>query len=183
MFYEAIRTKQDHSYISICSLSILYYSKFILMATSLGTNAHVVPRVHSISMNAGFHSAVGSASGCRSRGREVEPQLGHITFVDIDYEIISTSFLSLPLILEGLLSVTDESLYTVLVNRIDDYMYMYMKACQGTDHTRHDLDGFTGPQLKTKTYKHKHYDETKYSRTSVARTPMARLPWLIRTRF
>ena len=39
MFYEEIRTKQDLSYISICSLNILYNSKFILMATSLGTNA------------------------------------------------------------------------------------------------------------------------------------------------
>ena len=46
MFYEEIRTKQDLSYISICSLSILYNSKFILMATSLGTNAVIVTRVH-----------------------------------------------------------------------------------------------------------------------------------------
>ena len=46
MFYEEIRTKQDLSYISICSLSILYNSKFVLMATSLGTNAVVVTRVH-----------------------------------------------------------------------------------------------------------------------------------------
>ena len=48
MFYEEIRTKQDLSYISICSLSILYNSKFILMATSLGTNSAVVTRVHCI---------------------------------------------------------------------------------------------------------------------------------------
>ena len=46
MFYEEIRRKQDLPYISICSLSILYSSKFILMATSLGTNAVVVTRVH-----------------------------------------------------------------------------------------------------------------------------------------
>ena len=38
MFCEEIRTKDDLSYISICSLSILYYSKIILMATSVGTN-------------------------------------------------------------------------------------------------------------------------------------------------
>ena len=49
MIYEEIRTKQDLSYISIYSLSILYNSKFILMATSLGTNAVVVTRVHCIS--------------------------------------------------------------------------------------------------------------------------------------
>ena len=48
MFYEEIRIKQDLSYISICSLSILYNSKFILMATSLGTNAVIVTRVHCI---------------------------------------------------------------------------------------------------------------------------------------
>ena len=46
MFYEEIRTKQDRFYISICSLIILYNSKFILMATSLGKNAVVVTRVH-----------------------------------------------------------------------------------------------------------------------------------------
>ena len=34
-----------------CSLSILYNSIFILMATSLGTNAVIVMRVHCISHN------------------------------------------------------------------------------------------------------------------------------------
>ena len=48
MFYEEIRTKQDLSYISICSLSILYNSKFILMVMSLKTNAVVVTKVHCI---------------------------------------------------------------------------------------------------------------------------------------
>ena len=43
--YEEIRTKQDLSCISVCSLQILYKSKFILMATSFGTNAIVVTRV------------------------------------------------------------------------------------------------------------------------------------------
>ena len=46
MFYEEIRTKQDLFYISICVLSFLYNSKFILMAMSWGTNAVVVTRVH-----------------------------------------------------------------------------------------------------------------------------------------
>ena len=46
MFYEEIRTKQDLSYISICTLSILYNSKFILMAMSSGTNDVVITRVH-----------------------------------------------------------------------------------------------------------------------------------------
>ena len=46
MFYEEMRTKQDLSYISICSLSILFNSKFILMATSLETNGVDVTRVH-----------------------------------------------------------------------------------------------------------------------------------------
>ena len=46
MFYEDIRIKQGPSYISFCPLRILYNSKFILMATSLGTNVVVVRRVH-----------------------------------------------------------------------------------------------------------------------------------------
>ena len=41
MFYGDIRTKQDLSYVLICLFSILYNSKFIVMATSLGTNAVV----------------------------------------------------------------------------------------------------------------------------------------------
>ena len=45
MFYEEITTKQDLFYISLSSLSILYKNEFILMATSLGTNAVVVTRV------------------------------------------------------------------------------------------------------------------------------------------
>ena len=45
MFHEEIRTKQDLSYISICSLSILYNSKFILMAISSETNTVVVTSV------------------------------------------------------------------------------------------------------------------------------------------
>ena len=49
MFYEEIRTKQDLSYnISICSLRILYDSKFILMTMSLGTNTVVVTRDYCI---------------------------------------------------------------------------------------------------------------------------------------
>ena len=46
MFFEEIRTKQDLSYMSSCSLTIPYNSKFILMATSLGTNTVVVTRVY-----------------------------------------------------------------------------------------------------------------------------------------
>ena len=46
MFKEEIRMKQDLSYISICSLSILYNSNFIFMVTSLGANAVAVSRVH-----------------------------------------------------------------------------------------------------------------------------------------
>ena len=48
MFCKEIRIKQDPSNISICSLSILYNSKFILMAMSLETNAVVVTKVHCI---------------------------------------------------------------------------------------------------------------------------------------
>ena len=48
MFYEDIhvRIKQGLSYISFCPLRFRYNSKFILIATSLGTNAVIVTRVH-----------------------------------------------------------------------------------------------------------------------------------------
>ena len=48
IFYEEIRIKQGLSHISLCPLRILYNSKFILMATSLRTNAVVVTSVHFI---------------------------------------------------------------------------------------------------------------------------------------
>ena len=48
MFYEEIRIKQDLSYISLCPLRILQNSKFIIMATFLGTNAVIVTKVHCI---------------------------------------------------------------------------------------------------------------------------------------
>ena len=50
MIYEEKRTKQDLSYISICSLRILFNGNFILMATAFGTNAVFVLRVHSSSV-------------------------------------------------------------------------------------------------------------------------------------
>ena len=46
MFYEKIRIKQGLSYIPFCPLRILYNSKFILMATSLGRNTVGVTRLH-----------------------------------------------------------------------------------------------------------------------------------------
>ena len=51
-----------------------------------------------------LNGAVGSPPDYRSRGHEFDPQVGHITFVDIDPEIISTSILLLPQIQEGCLS-------------------------------------------------------------------------------
>ena len=48
IFHEEIRIKQGLFYILFCPLKILYNSEFILMATSLGTNAVVVTRVHCI---------------------------------------------------------------------------------------------------------------------------------------
>ena len=38
MFYDKIRIKQGGSYISFCRVRILYNSKFIIMATFLGTS-------------------------------------------------------------------------------------------------------------------------------------------------
>ena len=62
------------------------------------------------------HSKVGSLSDWRSRGHKFESQLSHITFMEIDHEIISTVILPLELLEEGQLSV-----YTlVLVNYLED---------------------------------------------------------------
>ena len=46
MFYEEIKKVRFFFCKAFCLLKILYNSKFILMATSLGTNAVVVTRVH-----------------------------------------------------------------------------------------------------------------------------------------
>ena len=51
-------------------------------------------------------------SDCRSRGCKLKSQLGHITDIEIAHEIISVVILPLPLIQEGQLSVTGESMYT-----------------------------------------------------------------------
>ena len=54
MFYEEVRIKQGLSYILFCPLRILHNSKFIIMATFMGTNAVVVMRVQCI-VNSFFH--------------------------------------------------------------------------------------------------------------------------------
>ena len=56
--------------------------------------------------------AVGNTSECRPRGRDFEPKPGHITFVEIDHEIISTAILPLLQIQEGQLAVTGKSMCT-----------------------------------------------------------------------
>ena len=61
---------------------------------------------------AGLHSAVGGVSDCRTSSK-FESQLGHISFMEIDHEIISShSPPSLLLIQERQLSGTGESLCT-----------------------------------------------------------------------
>ena len=44
------------------------------------------------------------------------------SFMEIDHEIFSTVILFLPLIQEGQLSVSDERMCTILVNRLEDYI-------------------------------------------------------------
>ena len=46
MFFEEIRIKQGLSYMLFCPLRMLYNSKYILMATSLGTNAVVITKTY-----------------------------------------------------------------------------------------------------------------------------------------
>ena len=54
-------------------------------------------------------------------GRGFNPSQGQQhSFVEIDHEIFSMVILSLPLIQEGQLSVSGESMCTILVNRLED---------------------------------------------------------------
>ena len=48
MYNEKLRINHGLSYISFCPLMIRYNSKFIILATSLWTNAAIVTRVHCI---------------------------------------------------------------------------------------------------------------------------------------
>ena len=48
----------------------------------------------------------------RSWSDKFKSQLGHITIMEIDYKIISTVFLPLPLIQEGHLSVNGKTMWT-----------------------------------------------------------------------
>ena len=50
-------------------------------------------------------------SDCRSRCCKLKSQLSHITFMKIDHEIMSTAIISLLLIQEGYLSVTQLDVY------------------------------------------------------------------------
>ena len=53
------------------------------------------------------------AFDCRSSGWKFDFQLGHITFMEINHEIISTVILPILLLIqEGQLSVTDERMCT-----------------------------------------------------------------------
>ena len=62
----------------------------------------------------GQHCAVGSTSDCRSSGHKLESHLGHIhvTFLEIDHEIISMVIHLLKLIEEGQLSVNGKRICT-----------------------------------------------------------------------
>ena len=60
-------------------------------------------------------------SDWRPGGRGFNPRRGRQhSFVEIDYEIVSTVIPSLPLIQEGQLSVSGERMCTILVNRLED---------------------------------------------------------------
>ena len=60
-------------------------------------------------------------SNWRPGGRGFNPRQGQQhSFLKIDHEIFSTVILSLPLIQEGQLSVSDERMCTILVNLLED---------------------------------------------------------------
>ena len=57
--------------------------------------------------------ALSVACDCKSKGLQFEPQPGHLTFMGVDCELISSAILPLLLILEEQLSVTGESMCTM----------------------------------------------------------------------
>ena len=70
---------------------------------------------------AGLGGSVGCTSDWRPGGRGFNPRQGRQhSFVEIDHEMFSTVILSLPLIQEGLLSVSGERMCTILVNCSED---------------------------------------------------------------
>ena len=70
---------------------------------------------------AGLGGSVGCAVRLETRRSWVRPPPRSATFlVEIDHEIFSTVILSLPLIQEGQLSVSGETMCTILVNRLED---------------------------------------------------------------
>ena len=70
-------------------------------------------------LGAGLGGSVGCAVRLETRRSRVQPPPQH-SFVELDQEIFSTVILSLPLIQEGQLSVSGETMCTILVNRLDD---------------------------------------------------------------
>ena len=70
---------------------------------------------------ASISGSVGCSSNWWSEGRGFEPrQVGNILSWRFDYEIFSLVILSLLLIQEGQLSVSDEKMCTILVKRLED---------------------------------------------------------------
>ena len=61
-------------------------------------------------------------SDWRPGGRGFNPRWGRQhSFIEIDHEIFSTVILSLALIQDGQLSVSNERIHTILVNRLEDW--------------------------------------------------------------
>ena len=69
--------------------------------------------------NTGKNRSTGDQKVTGSTPAEVGNILSH-SVVEIDHEIFSTVILSLPLIQEGQLSVSEERMCTILVNRLED---------------------------------------------------------------
>ena len=57
------------------------------------------------------------------------------SFMEIDHEIFSTVILSLPLIQEGQLSVSGERMCTILVNRLEDLVNVWLDKLTALDMT------------------------------------------------
>ena len=83
-------------------------------------------------------SIIGITPDHRSRVHEFEPHPGHISFMQIDHEIISMTFLLLPLTEERQLSFTGETMCTGSlslprnnVSRLTDWLDMTLIVLTG----------------------------------------------------
>ena len=114
---------QELTYLPIIIINYTY----VLQNSYLSAiNHHFILNLTTISAKIKYYipaslAQLDAPSDWRPGGRGFNPRRGRQhSFVEIDHEIFSTVFLSLPLIQEGQLSVSGERMCTLLVNHLED---------------------------------------------------------------